>query len=272
MAKLTHAELKAHDRAMSLVASEKTLSSDDIIDVADGYHEGATHANSAHSAFFTPWDLAITFALEVPDGGRVLDLCAGIGVLSAAARVYHQHNGRHDFTLVELNPAYCEIARRLLPDATVICGSIFDPAVQAQLAGERFDFAISNPPFGARNTASGTGPRYTGRKQEYAVMDLAADYARAGAFILPLASAPRRPTDERKAPLDFAYDAYQKFVDETGIEILPNLGIDTSFADNLWRGTKIKTEIALCDFDAAHRRRLMTAFDDGDQRGLALAA
>src|SRR3546814_3966013 len=96
----------------------------------------------------------MNFALEVPSGGRILDICSGIGMLSAAAAIYHARNpGDFEFTLVELDETYCEVARRLLPDAEIICGSIFDPAVQDRLSKKSFDCAISNPPYGSKNVA-----------------------------------------------------------------------------------------------------------------------
>src|SRR3546814_5836031 len=88
-------------------------------------------------------------------------------MLSAAAAIYHARNpGDFEFTLVELDETYCEVARRLLPDAEIICGSIFDPAVQDRLSKKSFDCAISNPPYGSKNVASGKGPRYS-RSEEH---------------------------------------------------------------------------------------------------------
>src|SRR3546814_7553627 len=86
-----------------------------------------------------------------------------------------------------LDETYCEVARRLLPDAEIICGSIFDPAVQDRLSKKSFDCAISNPPYGSKNVASGKGPRYSGGKCEYAVIDIASDLADYGVFLIPQA-------------------------------------------------------------------------------------
>src|SRR3546814_17695842 len=97
----------------------------------------------------------MNFALEVPSGGRILDICSGIGMLSAAAAIYHARNpGDFEFTLVELDETYCEVARRLLPDAEIICGSIFDQAVQDRMSKNYFDGAISNPPYGSKNRST----------------------------------------------------------------------------------------------------------------------
>src|SRR3546814_2329449 len=81
MAKLTQKWIKAHARAESLLRSDRVLNLDDIADILSDWHEGATHSNAATSAFFTPFELAMNFALEVPSGGRILDICSGIGML-----------------------------------------------------------------------------------------------------------------------------------------------------------------------------------------------
>lgn len=267
MAKLTQKQIKAHARAEALLTSDKTLTLDDIGDILTDWHEGATHSNASTSAFFTPFELAMNFALEVPEGGRILDICSGIGMLSAAAAIYHARNpGELQFTMVELDPVYADVARRLLPEADVICGSIFDPAIQEQLAEQHFDVAISNPPYGNRNIAAGNGPRYTGAKCEYAIIDIASDLADTGVFLIPQASVPFRisGTHFMHAAKESELREYRKFVSQTGIELLPNMGIDTSFAEPMWRGTSIRTEIALCDFAEIRSKRLASP-NDGQQ-------
>lgn len=256
MAKLTRRELKAHADACALLTCDRPLTEQDIAFVLENWHEGAEHSNAQHSAFFTPLDLALHVAMEIPDGGRILDLCSGIGTLSAAARLYHS-GGHFDFTLVELNPAYCEVAQRLLPDARVICGSIFDPAIRQQIADRRYDVAISNPPYGSLSGAAGASPRYTGSKCEYSVVDIASDHADLGVFLIPQASVPfvcSGSSFTRQVPQD-AKSAYSRFVEQTGIELKPNMGIDTSFAESLWRGTSIRTEITITDFQEARVNR-----------------
>ncbi|AXK43744.1 methyltransferase [Erythrobacter aureus] len=249
MAKLTRAQLQGHNHAMEMLNVDRDLTIDERFAILERYHEGATHSNAATSAFFTPVELATHFAMEVPAGGHILDLCAGIGALSVATLAYHQQNpGRHKFTLVELDPEYCKVARRLLPDATVICGSIFDPDVQAMLRKQRYDVAIANPPYGTLNAANGAAPRYTGKKCEYSVIDVASDLADIGVFLIPQESVPFKMSGVSQNTFDNGSEAYQKFQRETHIELQPNMGIDTSFAEKQWRGTSIRTEIALCDF------------------------
>src|SRR5206468_4330430 len=140
----------------------------------------------------------------------------------------------------------------LLPDATIICGSISDPTIQAELAAQRFDCAISNPPYGDKGVRNGKGPRYTGNKCEYAVIDIASDLADFGVFLIPQRSVPFRITGTASMEaLEMGPDEpYSRFKRETGISLDPNMGICTEFAEKLWRGTNIRTEITTCDFVA----------------------
>ena len=248
MAKLTKAQIKAHAAAQQLLDSGKVLDFEDTMEVIEGWHEGASHSNAAMSAFFTPYDLAMSMAIQVPTG-RILDLCAGIGTLSVAVANHHRLNGACEFTLVEANPDYCAVAKRLLPDATVICGSVFDPEVLARI-GSDFDCVISNPPFGSMTKGMGKGPRYQYNEAEYAVIDVASDLADEGVFILPQQSVPNRQSCDRNVIGDPANITakYRRFMEQTGIELGHNLGIDCRFAEDQWRGTTIRVEIAVCDF------------------------
>jgi hypothetical protein len=80
MAKLTKAQRKAHAEAEAILTKDK-ITNDERDFVFHNWHEGATHENGGAGAFFTPFDLACDFALDGA-GRRVIDLCAGIGVLS----------------------------------------------------------------------------------------------------------------------------------------------------------------------------------------------
>jgi len=256
MAKLTKAQIKSHAAAQGLLDSGKVLDFEDTMDVIEGWHEGASHSNAAMSAFFTPYELAMSMAVQVPTG-RILDLCSGIGTLSVAVATYHALNGHCEFTLVEANPDYCAVARRLLPDARVICGSVFDPDVLKEV-GRDYDCVISNPPFGNMTKGMGKGPRYQNNDAEYAVIDVASDLAAEGVFILPQQSVPFRQSCDHNVLFDEGNVTakYRRFVQQTGVELGPNFGIDCRFAEELWRGTKIRVEIATCDFRQVQQDRL----------------
>ena len=115
MAKLTKARRKAHAEAEAILTKDK-ITDDERDFVFRSWHEGATHENGAAGAFFTPFDLACDFALDGA-GRRVIDLCAGIGVLSY---IIHRRS--------QWGEGVAELPVRGLPD----CGC-------AALAGENED-------------------------------------------------------------------------------------------------------------------------------------
>ena len=249
MARLTKAEAKKHAEAVALLDKD-VLTDEDKEFFRGHWQESAEHVNSAAGVFFTPWSQALDFALEFAHNGptRIIDLCAGIGNLAAAVWArsdYERRAGLAEVELVcvELNPAYVAIGKKLLPEARWLVGSIFD--LPDDLG--HFDVAISNPPFGNVNRGGGGGPRFTGSEFEYHVIDVAADLAENGAFILPAMSAPFRYSG---APF---YEwrpqqKYEKFAMQTGIELGPGIGVDTTCYADEWHGVKVPTEHCLADF------------------------
>lgn len=247
MSKLTKAQAKAHEQACALCEKDH-LSFDERWFVLENWREDACHINSAAGAFFTPPGLARDFAIEV-SGRRVLDLCAGIGALSFILALRADEWGPPvEIVCIETNQDYIDIGRKLVPEATWICADVFDlPEVG------RFDCVISNPPFGATKR-KGSAPRYTGKAFEYHVIDIASDLADYGVFIVPQMSAPFRYSGEGHYREERG-DEYEKFQSLTGIELLPNCGIDTSFYRDQWRGTAPSTEIVIADFKEARAAR-----------------
>lgn len=242
MAKLTKARRKAHAEAEAILTKDR-LTEDEREFVFRNWHEGANHLNGAAGAFFTPYDLAGDFALDGA-AGRVIDLCAGIGVLSYFIGERARYGSRTtELTCIEINPKYCEVGRKLLPDARWINADVFD---WRELDLGRYDMAIGNPPFG-RVRRSANGPRYRGAEFEFHVIDIAAELADYGAFILPQQSA------------SFQYSGRQyyercktgkgiDFEKATGLEMTCGVGVDTSIFKNDWKDTSIITEIACFDF------------------------
>lgn len=248
MSKLTKIEIAAHDKALGLLNHER-LTDDDVRFIYKNYREDANHVNSKAGAYFTPLDLARDLAIHIPfaynDTVRIIDLCAGIGVLSYAAFMSNigRTHCRFDITCVEINPDYVEIGKILLPDAKWICGDASDLDMLGSLG--RFDFAISNPPFGTFPVKCGkirdNGPF------EYTIIKTAAQIADEGAFIIPQMSAP------------FVYSGSNNhrwlscgkaniFEEKTGISLEFNLGIDTADYKNDWHGVAPVCEIVCCDF------------------------
>lgn len=235
MAKLTKPEIRAHEQALALL-EKPVLTEDDKEFVFRNWHEGATNINSQAGAFFTPYDMAFDFAFDV-GGPRVIDLCAGIGMLSYAA--YYRHAwGHHDtklqITCVERNPEYVEVGKKLLPEATWICADVFDVIEMGLHVPDLFDYAISNPPFGNIKRQSNS-PRYTGKDFEFHVIDIAAHIARNGTFIVPQMSAGFTYSGNKGYSRQTDGKAF-KFQEMTGHFFASGCGLDTDFYRQEWKG------------------------------------
>jgi hypothetical protein len=242
MAKLTKAQSKAHRQAEALLDKD-VLTLDEKIFIYENWNEAALHDNTRSGAFFTPLELANDFKLEVP-GPRIIDICAGIGILSFC-KLHFQH---HDpdpapqFTCIEINPDYVRVGRKLLPEAEWICADIFD--IWRDLP--RFTTAIGNPPFGKIRHA-GNAPRYTGSEFEYKIIDIAAHLADYGAFIVPQMSAPFRYSGAQYYQR-VENERYQQLARQTGLQLDAGCGIDTTVHKDGWKHGAPIVEIVCCEF------------------------
>lgn len=239
MTKLTKQQSKLHLQAMDLVHSDKALTWDERKFILDNYFEAQGQLNALAGAFFTPFDLARDLSIEV-DHARgadcsIVDLCAGIGMLSFAC----EYRGM-DITCVEFCHEYVVVGKRVMPSAHWIESDVF----KADLG--RYTFAISNPPFGAIKGDEFKG-RYTGGQFEYKVIELASRVAEYGVFILPQQSAPFRYSGAPCFRLEET-DKCRKFWQQTGIDMQPSCGIDTSTYVSEWKGVSPICEVVCCDF------------------------
>lgn len=245
MAKLTKVQAKAHQQACDLLKKD-VLSEDDKMFVLENWQESASHINTVAGAFFTPFDLARDFAIETYPG-KIIDLCAGIGMLSFAVKSKHQWDKAPlDLTCVEINPDYVAVGRKILPEATWIEASVFD--VLSMDLGH-FDVAISNPPFGrVKRSDDKRAPRYTGGEFEFHVIDIAAHLANYGVFLLPQMSSGFKYSGKQDYQRDTSGKAFD-FQQKTGIYLGPSCGIDTACYKDSWRGVSPICEIVCCDFE-----------------------
>lgn len=220
---LSKQQQKRHAQACELLKKD-ILTHDDKLFVFENWQESATNRNKLAGAFFTPWELARDFVLEIGNG-PMIDLCAGIGVLSYFA--YH-HSGIKDITCVELNPEYIAVGKKILPEATWIQGSIFDEELLPSgfFGSKPFKHAISNPPFGMVKTGWKSGP------VEFQAIERASQLAHGATFILPQMSAPFEYSGKRE---------YKETQNKTPFQWEPNCGIDTSI--HQWKGVKVITEV-----------------------------
>ncbi|WP_312321236.1 hypothetical protein [Stenotrophomonas sp.] len=255
MAKLSKAQAKLHAQACELLKKD-VLTEDDKWFVLEHWQESANHVNTTAGAFFTPPGLANDFSVEIGGSAcrRIIDLCAGIGGLSFRCHQRGRWNGEPpEIVCVELNPDYIAVGKKILPEATWICASVFDLPDLG-----RFDFAISNPPFGATPRNGGKGPTYTGDKFEYHVIDVASKLALFGVFIIPQMSAgftySGRPYFERNES-----DAYKKFKQQTGISLEPGCGIDCDYYKNDWHGVSVTVEVVTSEFHEPESQTCMAS-------------
>ena len=241
MAKLTKAQAKQHAAAVAILAKDGPLTADEKEFVARNWNEAADHLNTIAGAHFTPFDLAMDTALDV-GGDRLLDLCAGIGILGLAA-VFRGKVREQDLVCIEINPAYVAVGKRLLPEATWITADAF--AFPSLNLG-RFDCIMSNPPFGKSATKTGSGPRYTGPDFDLALLDLAADHADWLIFIMPQGNcgfqySGRHYYERPKTGKGPAFEA------QTGLYMECGIGIDTSLFRNDWKTVSVTCEIVTVD-------------------------
>lgn len=256
MAKLTKAERKAHNQAEEILQKE-TLTEDEKEFVLKNWHPAANFDVGASGAFFTPFDLAKDFRIDAGTG-RIIDLCAGIGSLAYWVQNFPWGSGKStELTCIEINPAYVEIGRKIVPEATWICANVFD-VLEMDLG--HFDNAIANPPFGHVNKHGHSAPRYTGSDFAYHVIDIASEIAEAGAFILPRGSAPFQYSGVQYYRRCESRD-YLKFNEQTDIYLDAGVGIDTSIFADQWKGTKPIVEIVTCDFNEAREARKPAQFN-----------
>ena len=237
MAKISKDAAKRHKRALDLVHSDKHLTLDDRFYILENFHEAATNLNGLAGAFFTPEGLARDISIEVGRCKSMIDLCAGIGRLAFACRESAQR-----IVCVEQNPEYAAVGMRVMPDAEWIVGDVF-----ATDEIGHFDWAISNPPFGAIKTGSSFKGAYTGARFEYKLIELASQIADNGAFIIPQSSAPFRYSGVRGYRAEMDREC-EKFVSQTGIVMGNNCGIDTALYKDEWHGVSPVCEVVVCDY------------------------
>lgn len=234
--KLSKPQLRLHEECLKILTKEK-LSEDEKLFVLDNYYPSYSNQIGKGGIFFTPTELAKDFRIEV-DGKKVIDLCAGIGMLSFYALGHHSVE---DITCVEISPEFVAVGKKILPEAKWICADVLSLPLKKQ-----YDVAIGNPPYGKIMTGNVAGLKYKGSEFEYKVIEIASKIANRGAFILPPMSLPFTLSGGYKQQNSNKYD---KFTKETGIELEPNCGIDCSTHKDEWKGTTIAVDIAVCEFN-----------------------
>lgn len=247
MAKLTKVQRRNHEKALEILKQD-ILSESDKEFVFNHYHEGATNNNGDAGAFFTSLEVAAMAAHDCVGDGlvsnrRVIDLCAGIGVL--AYQILKRYDGVK-VVCVEYNPEYVAIGKKLVPEADWYCADVMDKDFILSL-GE-FDNAISNPPFGkVRTFKNKQGFYYKGGEAEYKVMDIASVIANNFTFIVPQVSAGFKYSGvhyyERVES-----NKYKMFCEQVDFELEAGMGYDTTYSQygesKIFKDVSIPVELA----------------------------
>lgn len=152
MARATKAELDKHEEAEQLIfGTDRQLTIDETDFVYDNWLPYVATRVDVSGAFFTPYPIAMVLAQHTAQEGRVVDLCAGTGIL-IWAMLCRAGWGRPDyssfegFVAVEFSETYVTVGKRLLPEVEWITGDVFDIDLLYKIG--RFDHAVTNPPFG----------------------------------------------------------------------------------------------------------------------------
>lgn len=258
--KLSKQQIKQHEAAVVLLGKEQ-MTYEDKCNVYENWYPAYGNQIGKIASFFTPFGLARDFKLEIYPGNRIVDLCAGIGLLS----FYHYHAVKMwdrvelEVVCVEQNPAFVEVGKKLFPEATWICGDVTDRALIESLGV--FDVAISNPPFGKISTGSDTKCwlSYTGAEFDLKVVEIGSKLAKYGAYILPQMSCPFKYSGNTRRGFEYsAATKYEKFHEQTGIILNPNCGIDCDFHKEDWKGAAPTVEIVTVDPDEPYEYRKPT--------------
>ena len=258
MAKISKRVLDKHNEAVALL-DKGDIDFNDREFIYTHYHEGAGKMNNLISAHFTPRVLGNAMAHNVRQHNWV-DIGSGIGMLSYANMRFNQWPIKPFLGIcVENCTEYYEIGRKLLPEMVWINGSIFDDEVIAEIKlimnGENFSI-LSNPPYGNQVKGKHREMRYTGSKFEYKAIEMGAILgAYDGAFLIPQQSVPFRMTGNHEYGVhheSYKTKDYNKFIEQTGLEISTNIGFTTEILDDSepgWKDVSIVTEIAILEYD-----------------------
>lgn len=252
---LTREQARNHQKAMDMVATDRELDLKEREFILDHYQPSASTTQALEGAYFTPREMARQLAAydiggDRP-GERIIDLGAGIGRL--AFEVVHDPWRTHadmplgEMVCVERNPEYVCVGRRVLPEATWICGDLLDvPGMDLGI----LDCAISNPPFGAVTRSRDTAA-YRPRQFEYHAIAAAAQVARRGIFIVP------RPSVHEQHPSQRTADCL-RFTRETGIE-LNTTWMDADAWRDQWGGPTPSVTVVSAEFRHLHQRTAIPA-------------
>ncbi|RYY51482.1 MAG: hypothetical protein EOO06_00320 [Chitinophagaceae bacterium] len=252
--KLTKAELRLQHQVQQLLFNNREkLTFSDREFIYKNFHPGYISDIAKDSAYFTPLDMAYDFGLFCGRYGVCVDMCAGIGILTFAARTRDHYDKKIKHSIcIERNERFAEIGKKLVPKAEWIVGDIFDKSIWDYIIDKygKINCIYSNPPFGkvSKTDCDRSWLKYQGSEIDMAAIEIALSMVpktpyvgKRVSMILPQGSTTfqysGRPyykeVDNRKV---------NKLIKESGIDFyMSNPGIDCSVYSD-FKGTKINVE------------------------------
>lgn len=248
MAKLTKREIKSHIKACEILEKD-VLSEDDKEFVLDNWFPYAENNVASESAFFTPKDLAreaaIFISINIPDNKqkfKLLDLCAGIGILSLMVKEQMAWGKEVEITAVEYNSDFVRVGKKLLPDAKWINMDAFDEESWKKngIENERFDLTISNPPFGLKGKYEWRG--YNGPADLVACAVALDKTNNSGIFILPQGSVPFLYSGQNfyQKSESKIWNKFKKYYPDAQLDCI---SVDTSIYKTMWNQVNPSVEL-----------------------------
>jgi len=223
--------------------------------IYENFHPSLIDNQTENGAFYSPYGLAQDVAVFSNRSGHIIDVCAGIGMLAYRLKEMDTYNQQiKSITCIELNEKAVEIGKKLLPEANWICGNVFDEKLWNDLVkdlpNKRFDFMVSNPPFGKdMNKRKADWLKMT-TERDLMVLELCLKYAKGGYFIMPKGSSSFNYSGERyfkEDPTRWSRK-FQRFMNLTKGHYTFNLscdGIDSSIYSDEWKGLNSMTVEAM---------------------------
>jgi phospholipid N-methyltransferase len=240
MGRISRADSKPHEQAEVLLRQPE-LTPDDVEFVYQHWTPLAQHNVGSSGIFFTPPELAHELHTWAMDGGRILDLAAGIGILSwSLLQSYRPQD--YQIVALELSEAFCQVGRKLLPQVQWVCGSIFDVDLLRTLG--KFDQVIANPPFGKLPSTQGRDWLRTAKLPAHlAAVEVAMCLADSALMILPSNDLPFTDNggshkDRDQHPLTTNYKTFAKLLPE--VEFYATTIDCSQFA---WDGTSPRVDL-----------------------------
>lgn len=253
--KIPKRELKYQRELLNKIQTGTTLQEDfiDLVyggdDNLDGLNPAMLDNLSEGGVYWTPYYLGQDLAVFSPRSGHIVDMCAGIGLLSYKVKLMDSYQKNiKSMTCIEYNPEFVKIGKKLLPEANWICGNAYDQNLWEDLVKDlpdkRFDEFLSNPPFGTDQTKTLDTKwlNHTGTRDLMA-LEICLRYAKNGSFILPSGSVPFEFSTGRARQYGYIEDPtrwnqkLKKFLkDNKDFKFTMTCdGIDTSIYNDSWK-------------------------------------